>query len=957
MKTCLSIKTDYELLSSLIKVPDLISYALKNNYDVLGIIDNNLSSSIEFINTCKINNIKPIIGLDVLYNNQHLYLYARNEKGLKGLFKLNTYLLDNPLSKEELIKYITDLVIIIPYENSGLYKEFIILTNDIFIGYHNDLEKKNALLITNNVLYFNIVLSLTKEDTKYLNYLKMIDDNTNASEYQNTDYSTNYIFSSEYQLFTKLIDLNLSKNENLIPHYDEKIQDSYKYLEALAIKGLNKRLNNILPDNYKKRLLYELSIIKKMGFVDYFLIVYDYVKYAKKNDILVGPGRGSAAGSLVTYSLGITNIDPLKYDLLFERFLNPERVTMPDIDIDFDANKRYLVIDYVKKKYGEYNVLPIITYGTLAAKQALLSVSKILNINIDLISKYIDPKKTLDENLTPAVIKILNSNLKIKQVYYEARKLEGLKKHVSTHAAGIIICNQKLDNIIPIMKSGNTYLTGYTMNYLEGLGLLKMDFLAIKDLTTIANILSNIPEKININNLDLNDQEVLNRFTLASTTGIFQFESEGMKNFLRKLKPTSFNDLIVALALFRPGPMDNIDSFIKRKNGKEKIDYLVPSLEPVLKETYGIIVYQEQIMKIFNIIGGYSVAEADIIRRAISKKHEDVILNEKEKFINKATLNGYLKEDAIKIYDLIMKFANYGFNKSHSVAYALFGYQMMYLKVKYPLYFYTSLLTINIGSASKTKEYIDEAKELNIKILKPDLNLSNTSYVIEDDAIRMPFGVIKNVGEASAVDIVNIRKEGLYTNFFDFIKRTYGKSINTKTIQNLIYAGVFTSFNYNRATLLNNIKNAIIYAELASGLEPSLVAEPEMEIIPELLDTEIMNKELELFGFYVSNHPASKYKGIKIINIKDYFDKNIITYGLLESIKTIKTKNNDTMAFLKISDETGTLDYTLFPNRIDYVNKIKVGDLLKILGHVEKRLDKYQIVINKLEIIKINTNI
>lgn len=952
MLSCITIKTDYQILSSLIKIPDLISYALKNDYKTLGIIDDNLSSSIEFINECTKNNIKPIVGLDTKLNNKQIILYARDEKGLKGLFKLNTYLLDNELNIIELTKYIADLVILLPFNSKDLFKEINKLTDNIFIGFNNEEEKVNALLITKNIIYFNIALSLTKNDTTYLNYLNMIKDNLTLEEYTNIDYSANYLKDSDSSSLTNLIDLKLTKNNNLIPHYDNNIKDSYIYLESLAIKGLNKRLNNNIPSNYKERLLYELSTIKQMNFVDYFLIVYDYVKFAIKNDILVGPGRGSAAGSLVTYSLGITSVDPLKYDLLFERFLNPERITMPDIDIDFDASKRGEVIDYVKMRYGSFNAMPILTYGTMASKQVLLSVSKILNVEINLINKYIDPKKTLKDNLTPDLIKVLNANLKIKQVYYEALKLEGLKKHISTHAAGVVICNQELDNIIPITKSGSSYLTGYTMNYLENLGLLKMDFLAIKDLTTIADILKLIPEDINLNNIDLNIKAVLDMFKVSNTTGVFQFESEGMKSFLRKLKPTCFSDLVVALALYRPGPMQNIDSFIKRKEGKEKVDYIVPALEPVLKETYGIIVYQEQIMKIFNIIANYTVAEADLIRRAISKKKEDVILNEKEKFIKRSLSNGYTEEISSKIYELIMKFANYGFNKSHSVAYALVGYQMMYLKVKYPLYFYSSLLTINIGSNSKTKEYIEEAKSLNIKIFKPDINLSEINYNINNDGVRMPLGIIKNIGEAAALDIIKEREKGLYKDFFDFVARNYGKSVNTKTIENLIYGGAFDDFNETRNTFLNNIKNAIIYAELVSGLDSSLVSTPVLERSEELDSSILMNKEYELYGFYVSNHPASKYNGIKLNDIENHFNKNIVIYGLLEKVNTIHTKKGDTMAFLKISDETGSLDCTLFPNRINYINKIKNGDLLKILGQVQKRLDKYQIVINKLEIIK-----
>lgn len=952
MKSCLSIKTDYSILTSLIKIPDLISYAINNHIEALGIIDDNLSSSMEFILECQKNNIKPLVSLEVNYQNSKIYLYAKDEQGLHNLFKINTIILNNPLTINDLKKYINNLIILLPYNSIKLYDELKTITNNIFIGYQTKQEKQSALIITNKIIYFNQALSLIKEDTKYLNYLNMIKDNLTYDTYQDIDYSNNYLHITEDadELINE-VSITISPSKNLIPHYDENIKDSFSYLKTLSIKGLTKRLNGNVPKEYQERLLYELDVINKMNFVDYFLIVYDYVKYSIKNNIYVGPGRGSAAGSLVTYSLGITAIDPLKYNLLFERFLNPERVTMPDIDIDFDASKRYLVIDYVKERYGSKRVMPIMTYGTLASKQVLLNVSKILNIDISKINKLIDPKKTLKENLTEEIIKILNTDKKIKQVYYESLKLEGLKKHISTHAAGVVISKEDLDDIIPITKSGDVYLTGYTMNYLESLGLLKMDFLAIKDLTTMASIIDKLPIKININNIDLNNEEVLNRFKNANTTGIFQFESAGMKNFLRKLKPNSFNDLVVALALFRPGPMQNIDSFIKRKEGKEKVEYIVPALEPILKETYGIIVYQEQIMQIFRTIASYKMSEADLIRRAISKKKEKIILEEKEKFILRAEKNGYSKEISTKIYDLILKFANYGFNKSHSVAYALVGYQMMYLKVMYPKIFYSSLLNINIGSVTKTKEYIDEAKSLNIKIVKPDINTSSYDYYINNDII-MPLRVIKNIGDVVSLEIFEERKKSPYQDFFDFVSRIYNKNINTKTIETLIYAGALDSFNQTRNTLINNIKQALIYAELVSGLDSNLVTKPNLEIYEELPSNELMNKELELFGFYVSNHPASKYNEIKIMNIKNYFDKTITTVGLLESIKSIKTKNNDTMAFLEISDETGSLSYTLFPNKIAYANLLKVGDLLKINGHVEKRYDKYQIIVNKIEKLK-----
>ena len=947
IKENIFIKTDYSLLKSLIKLDDLFLYASKNNYKTLGVIDDNLSYVAEFMNLSLKYNIKPVIGLTASFNDKDIIIYAKNYEGLKGLYKLNYFCLDNPLNIVELTKYITNFIILLPFKSKDIFHEFSKITKDIFIGYNCAEDKLSALLLTDNVIYFKEVLAINQKDTQYLNLLTCIDEGKTIDEIDKKEYTHNYLKETDSSQISDLIDIKWEKHSNLIPKF---IENSDKYLEALSIKGLTKRLNGNIPDNYKERLLYELSVIKNMGYTDYFLIVYDYVKFAVKENILVGPGRGSAAGSLVTYSLGITSVDPIKYGLLFERFLNPERISMPDIDIDFDALRRHEVVEYIKDKYGYLNVMGIMTYGTLTAKQVLISLSKVYNKNIASLLKLINPKKTLKENLTKEVIKILNTDLEIKKIYYEAFKIEGIKKHISTHAAGIVISNTPLNEIIPVTKSGDEYLTGFTMNYLEDLGLLKMDLLAIKDLTTISEIVSNIKDDINIKEIPLDDKEVLSRFALADTTGIFQFESEGIKNFLRQLKPSSFNDIVVALALYRPGPASNIPSFIKRKEGREKIEYISSDLEDILKETYGIIVYQEQIMQILNKVASYSRGEADLIRRAISKMDKEVILKEKDKFIEKAINNNYSEKIATKIYELILKFANYGFNKSHSVAYAMIGYQMMYLKVKYKKEFYLSVLNINTGSNSKTKEYIDEAKMFGLTIKKPDINKSIDKYTIDKNII-MPLSIIKNIGVASARDIVLEREKGLYTSFYNFVSRTYGKSVNTKTIESLILAGAFDSFNETRKTLIENIPGAIIYAELSSGLDSSLVSVPNLEKHSEYPLVYLMEKELELYGFYVSNHPASKYKAVKINTIKNYFDKVIETVGLLENIKTITTKNNKTMAFLEISDETGKLDYVLFPNKVDYINRINKGDLLKVQGKVEKRHDKYQIIINKIDIL------
>ena len=776
MKSLLKVTTDYSLLKSMIKVEDLIKYCTDNNMPFCGICDTNLFGVMNFYNNCVSNNIKPIIGLDITYDDSSIYLYPKNYNGYQNLLKINTIIQQRKISSLDLELYNTNIILVIPFKSINLYNDLSKIFKIVYISYESEYEKNNAKLISENIIFLNDVRALSEAKTAYLNYLNMIDQNLNKNEYKMIDYKNNNVkdISKEdiqvIENFVNLIDIKIPKNDNYIPKYND-LEDSYTHLYNLTHKGLKKRLNDKVPDNYKERLEYELSVIRKMGFVDYFLIVYDYVLYAKKNNILVGAGRGSAAGSLVSYTLGITDVDPIKYNLLFERFLNPERVTMPDIDIDFENNKRHMVIDYVKNKYGHDNVAGIMTYGTLKSRLVLRLVMKCLDIDSNIIDKFIsniDSKLDLKTNLkNKTILDYINKNMDIKKAYKISMELEHLKRNISSHAAGIVICSKPLDTIIPICINDNNIFTGVTMEYLEDLGILKMDFLAIKNLTTIANILDKIDKNLNLNSINLNDDKVLKLFHDGNTVGIFQFESEGMKNFLQKLKPTSFLDLVSAIALFRPGPMENIDSFIRRKYGREKIDYLHPDLESILKETYGIIVYQEQIMQILVCIAGYSFAEADNIRRAMSKKKKEIIDKEKDNFINKAVSKGYSKLLAHNIYNLILKFANYGFNKSHSVSYALIGYQMSYLKVYYPGYFYAELLNNVVGIDKKTKEYIDDAKKLDYEVLPVDINLSSEFYEVEDNKLRMPFGVIKNLGRLSVLTIVEERQNGKYKDFIE----------------------------------------------------------------------------------------------------------------------------------------------------------------------------------------------
>ena len=758
--------------------------------------------------------------------------------------------------------------------------------------------------------------------------------------------------------------MKLEKELDLLPVYDcPNKMNSEQYLKDLCREGLKKIFGERVSKIYVERLKYELDVINQMGFANYFLVVWDYVKYAKENGILVGPGRGSAAGSLVSYCLNITTVDPIKYNLLFERFLNPERITMPDIDIDFEDKRREEVINYCINKYGSKKVVGIITFGTLGSKQIIRDVGR-ANGNdvkvIDYLAKMLDSKLTLQQNYNSSkkLQDYLRQDPDLTKIYAVAIRLEGLKRHTSIHAAGIVMSSKELDDVIPIVKNHDGfYTTGYSMEYLEDLGLLKMDFLGLRNLTLIEDVISNLNKdnvKIEFDNIPMDDEKAYKIFENVNTIGIFQFESTGMMNFLRKLKPNNFEDVSSAIALFRPGPMDNIDLYIKRKKEKENIDYYHPNLKPILEPTYGIIVYQEQIMQIANIMAGYSLGEADVLRRAMSKKKEDVLISERNKFIQRSNNLGYTLEVGNKVYDLIVKFAAYGFNRAHSVAYSIISCKMAYLKANYPKYFMKSLLSMVIGSEIKTKEYIYEARLNNIDILKPDINLSDEYYKIEEFGIRYPITNIKNIGINGVKTIIEERKNGKYKDIFDFVVRTYGKSVNRKTIESLIDASAFSSFGLNKATLHNNIDKIINYADIAVD---DTVLKPEIDIIKEYEKKDILAKENEIFGFYLSSHPITDYKlrypdTINIQNINEYFDKNIDVLIYIDSLREVQTKTKETMLFISASDEINSIDVVLFPRVYEKYSKIKKDDILLVNAKVEKRFDKYQLIAN--EITKIN---
>ena len=965
-------KSNYSLLSSLLRIDDLILYAKKNHTSYMAIADSNMFGVMEFIKKCENESIKPVIGLECKLEDFTIVLYAKNYLGYQNLMKLSTIQSERVLDNKDLNLYRKDLIGVLPVTYHSYYEELLKIFIDLYLGYSNKEEEKEAYLYTKNIIFFPLNLYYEEKDSEVLPYLYRIRDGKTTLDEMDYDIDNHSLerkvaSSDGVENTLKLCDacsITFPPERNLLPQYD--CEDSDQYLFELCKVGLSKRLDGKVTDHYKERLLFELKTIKDMGFSNYFLVVYDFIKYAKKNKILVGPGRGSAAGSLVAYSLGITDIDPLEYDLLFERFLNPERKTMPDIDTDFPDNKREMVIDYVREKYGNKKVAGIVTFGTLASKQVIRDVSRVMNIplyKVDSLCKLItssDDLKTIYKNNSTFKTRIESDSL-LSQMFSIALKLEGFPRHTSQHAAGIVMSSVELDEVVPLIKVGNMYLTGYSMEYLEELGLLKMDFLVIKNLTMIDNIINDIKnvyhKEIVFSKIPLDDKDTLSLFERADTCGIFQFESQGMRNFLRQLKPSSFEDIVSSIAMFRPGTASNIDTFIKRKHGLEKIEYLDSSLESVTKNTYGILIYQEQIMQLANVYAGYSLGEADILRRAMSKKKVDLLKSEEERFITKSIEKGHSKEQAKKIFDLVLQFAGYGFNKSHSVVYSIVAYKMAYLKCHYKSIFFANLLSNVIGSDSKTNEYILEAKKEKIDIIKPSIQNSSDKYEVYDNKILYPLSNIKSIGVVVVDEINHAKEEGEFKDLFDCFSRLCIAGVSKKTLETLIYADVFREFKYNRRTLIENLDSLYNYAELTKDIDPSLVMKPEIEIYSEYDDIFLLSKEKEVFGFYLSTHPTSIYRKdnplcLEVSEIDNYFNKTIDVLVLVDKVKTIQTKKGDNMAFITGSDESGSKEFILFPKIYASCDTIKIGNVLKIRGKVEKRFDEVQVIVDKIRILQ-----
>ena len=932
----LKITTEYSLLKSLIKLPDLISFLNENNIKECAICDENLNGFMDFYLKCKENNIKPIIGLDTVYESMHIYVYAKNYLGYQELLKID-YLKDNMN-----LSYLenSNLLVIIPFKSIDIYEKLKYKDN-VYIGFCNDIEKNNALLICDKIVYVDNVRCLFKKDISYLKYLKMLNDNFvyNDNAYYKTSSFEDIQTTNE---FSKQINLEIPFDKKYIPKYNNS-DNNYEYLKKLCILGLNKRFNGKVSNKYKERILYELDVINKMGFVDYFLIVYDYVLYAKKNDIFVGPGRGSAAGSLVSYSLGITNIDPIKYDLLFERFLNINRKKMPDIDIDFESDKRINMIEYVKNKYGFDKVAVGLTFNNYKAKLILRDLAKLLKVDSNVFDKFIkniNSSLSLKENYqNEKVKKYIEMYSELKNLYDISYHLEGLKKNTSTHAAGVIISSEKLGKIIPISNEDGTLKTGIEMPYLEKMGLLKMDFLALEKLNIISKVSKKI-KNLNINNIPLDDKKTLKIFYDADTDDIFQFESSYAKSVLDKLKITSFNELTVSLALVRPGANKQIDEYLKNK--KEGIN-LTGDLAEILGATYGTIIYQEQVMKIFEKVGGYSLFEADDIRVAISKKKEDIINAQHDKFVYGGIKNGYSKEFVEKLFNKIKEFGGYGFNKSHSVAYALVSYQMAYLKANYPKEFMFYLLENN-KDISKCEKILSSLKNSRYKLLKPNINYSIDKYAEKNGYILLPLNIIRGLNDDIISKIIRVRENG-FNDIFDFFVKT-NSFLNNETYLILIKSGALDIFKINKQTMIKNIDVILNYASIYSdGL-----GKPILTKYPEYDDTTLREFEILSYGMYITNHPCSKYKDvIKVEDIKNYLFKNVNMVLLIKNIRTIKDKKGGEMAFLEGEDETGKVNLTMFSSLYAKNNDLKANELIIVNVKVSKRFDKLNVLVNNIK--------
>lgn len=961
----------------------------------------------------------------------HIILLAKNETGYKNLIKLSTLghtegFYYKPRIDLELLRTYREGLIALSGCVQGVvaahlvdsnyheakkaaltYKE--IFEDDFYLEIMNhQFEKEKSVLegmprisseLGIKLVGTNDIHYIRKEHALAHNILLLIPEASvgNPPDYTKLRYGTDqFYFKSSDEMAEALKDfpqaieatlevtekcnLELQLNQSHMPKFPlphgeqgEAIQNLDDYLEFLAKKGLQKRYETI-TDEIWNRLENELSVIQKMGYSGYFLIVQDFVNEARRMGVRVGPGRGSAAGSLVSYALGITDIDPLKYGLLFERFLNPDRVSMPDIDVDFADDKRERVIDYVRRKYGEDSVSQIITFGTLLSRAVLKDVGRVLGVSLGTIESITKQIPVVQGRVTPLAEALETvpelkwvretKDEKIRQLIDVSLVLEGLYRNVSTHAAGLVIAPGPIIEYVPLYKTPQTELvTQYNMKDLEEAGLLKMDFLGLRTLTVFDRTIDLIKQRrgieIDLDAIPYDDPKTFELFSKALTVGVFQFETPGMQEYLRKLQPNSINDLVAMNALHRPGPMEMIDDFIARKHGQQRIEYLHPSLEPILRETYGIIVYQEQVIKIASEVAGFTLAKADLMRRAMGKKDKTLMANLKKEFVAGAVDRGIDRKVAAEIFDLIEKFASYGFNKSHSVAYSIIAYQAAYLKAHYPEEFMAAILTSEIGNTDKIVLYINDCRKNRINVLPPDVNESQSTFTVTQDGIRFGLSAVKNVGENAVEAIVKEReKNGRFENLFDFCRRVDLRIVNRKTIESLIQAGAFDTLEKNRARLFSAVEKAIAYAQNYqadavrgqsslfdfSPLQKVSPLVPSLPDVPDWSEQEKLDREKTLLGFYVSGHPLLKFEEeVNVFSTAKFGFPEAVqpgsivrACGIISGVKKKIDKKGNMMAFVTLEDFTGRGECIVFsdPYKL-YERFLHPDSMIMVIGKGE----------------------
>ena len=995
--------SSFTLLESPTKVKNLAENARKKGYSAIALTDINITYGlVDFYKAAKDTGIKPLLGMQLRINglideaNKYdLIVIAKDDQGYKNILRLSSAVnlltengeKENVLTFEDLKKYLGHLILITP---SNLHSELKMLqTNNPKMG-ANYLRKLQDSLPSSSSMYLGVYadsgqqeyinyirslatqfsLPLTAvEDGQYLNRneqflrrtLQAIKTNTHLENIEQLakQAGSHYLKNSEelqvsYRKFDiedalenaekigKICTAEIKFQDPQLPKFKQnKFPTSKEYLHALAQEGLAKRFNNQIPAQYQKRLDYELQVINEMGFDNYFLIVWDVMNFAHSVHITTGPGRGSAAGSLVSYALRITEVDPIEYNLLFERFLNPARQQMPDIDLDIPDNRRDEVIKYMFEKYGMNHAAQILTFGTLAAKQVLKDVCRVFGLNKVETYRWLDAiphskgKITLAEayQKSKELQRLVNTNELSKILFATAEHLENLPRHYSIHAAGLVITDDSLAEIVGLQAGPlGIPVTQQTKLNVESLGLLKIDFLGLRNLTILGNIVAALRSDgidIDPNQIPLDDQETLALFQRGDTDAVFQFESDGIKRVLEQLHPDSFEDIVAVNALYRPGPINNIDHFINRKHGKERVQYPDPSLKKILGTTYGVLVYQEQVMQTAQVLAGFSLGEADLLRRAMSKKNAEVIQRERAKFIEGAIKLGRKKEIAEKVYDYIAQFANYGFNRSHAVAYSKIAFWLAYFKVHYPGAFYLALLNSNMGNRNKIAQYLMQAQEAGIKILPPDIENSKADFSLENGKILVGLRAIRGLRSDLLKQILEIKRP--IKSMTDFLWKIDNNLLSADAVGNLIKAGTFDRLAPNRNELLKINKDLVESVKMAGSnlsLFETLEPKVEEEKMPTAAEKSAM--EVEAMGFSTGINPIiAVQKYARKFNAKrlQVFESNEqgIAVGKLMKVKQITTKKGDNMAFAVFSDTSGEKDFTIFPQVWE-----KVGENLKI---------------------------